>query len=58
MLELKGGAAPELRQRLYNLSPCRSRPQKSLKFHVVVVHGWQRNAQKSVMHVQSCCFAN
>ena len=27
-------------------------------FHVVVVQGRQRNAQKSVMHVQSCCFAN
>ena len=26
-------------------------------FHVVVVQGWQRNVQKSVMHVQSC-FAN
>ena len=27
------------------------------KFHVVVVQR-QRNVQKSVMHVQSCCFAN
>ena len=25
---------------------------------VVVVQGRQRNLQKSVMHVQSCCFAN
>ena len=25
-------------------------------FHVVVVHWRQRNVQKSVMHVQSCCF--
>ena len=27
-------------------------------FHVVVVQGWQRNVQKSVMNVQSCCIAN
>ena len=25
-------------------------------FHVVVVQRRQRNVQKSVMHVQSCCF--
>ena len=30
------------------------------KFHVAVVQPWVRNVQKlkSVMHVQSCCFAN
>ena len=28
------------------------------KVHVVVVQRPQRNVQKSVMHVQSCCFAN
>ena len=28
------------------------------KFHVIVVQWRQRNVQKSVMHVQSCCFAN
>ena len=27
------------------------------KFHFVVVQRWQRNVQKSAMHVQSCCFA-
>ena len=27
-------------------------------FHVVVVQWRQRNVQKSVMHVQNCCFAN
>ena len=26
------------------------------QFHVVVVQRQQRNVQKSVMHVQSCCF--
>ena len=28
------------------------------KFHVAVRQGWQKNVQKSVMHVQSCCFTN
>ena len=28
------------------------------KFHVVYVQRRQRNVKKSVMHVQSCCFAN
>ena len=27
-------------------------------FHVVDVQRRQRNVQKNVMHVQSCCFAN
>ena len=27
-------------------------------FHVIVVERRQRNVQKSVMHVQICCFAN
>ena len=27
------------------------------KFHFVVLQRWLRNVQKSVMHVQSCCFA-
>ena len=27
-------------------------------FHVVVVQWLQRNVQKSVIHVQSCCFTN
>ena len=33
-----------------------SRPRQNVK--VVVVQRRQRNVQKSVMHVQSCCFAN
>ena len=28
------------------------------KFHLPVVQRWLKNVQKSVMHVQSCCFAN
>ena len=31
---------------------------KIWSFHVVVVKGRQRNVQRSVMHVQSCCFAH
>ena len=28
------------------------------KFHVSIVQRWLINLQKSVIHVQSCCFAN
>ena len=28
------------------------------KFHVVAVQRRQQNVQQSVMHLQSCCFAN
>ena len=28
------------------------------KFHIAVVQQLQRNVQKNMMHVQSCCFAN
>ena len=31
---------------------------KFWSFHVVVVQGRQRNVQKSVLHVLSCCFAH
>ena len=45
-----------------SLSPCISRSQVNLKvwpFQVVlVVQGRQRNVQKSVMQVLSCCFAH
>ena len=33
-----------------------SKELKIWSFHVVVVQGQQGNVQKSVMHVQSCCF--
>ena len=35
-----------------------STTRKIRHFHFVVVQRQQRNVQKSVMHVQSCCFAN
>ena len=35
-----------------------STKRENRKFHVVVVQRRQRNVQKSVLHVQSCCFAN
>ena len=35
-----------------------SRKRENKHFHVVVIHWRQRNVQKSVMHVESCCSAN
>ena len=35
-----------------------SRKREIRHFHVVVMPRRKRNVQKSVMHVQSCCFAN
>ena len=35
-----------------------SKKREIRKFRVVVVQWRQRNVQKNVMHVQSCCFAN
>ena len=34
------------------------RAREIRKFHVVVVQGWLKNVQKSVMLAQSCCFTN
>ena len=44
----------KIRRRLFTFSINR----ESRHFRVVVVQWRQRNVQKSVMHVQSCCFAN
>ena len=35
-----------------------SKKLETVNFHVVVVKRRQKNVQKSVMDVQSCCFAN
>ena len=35
-----------------------TRAREIRKFHVAVVQRWPKNVQKSVMHVQSCCFTN
>ena len=35
-----------------------STKRENRQFHVVIVQWRQRNVQESVMHVQSCCFAN
>ena len=35
-----------------------STKRENRHFHVVIVQWRQRNVQESVMHVQSCCFAN
>ena len=34
------------------------RAREVRKFHVSIVQRWLINLQKSVIHVQSCCFAN
>ena len=43
-------------------SPClvvlSSTKREIRHFHILVMQRQQRNVQKSVMHVQSCCFAN
>ena len=61
MLELKrGGLARVQTQRVEFIAlpfPF-SKQIKIWAFHVVVVQGRLRNVQKSVMHVQSCYFAN
>ena len=61
MLELKrGGPAPVQTKMLEFIALLFefSGRLKILSFHVVVVRGRRRNVQKSVMHVQGCCFAH
>ena len=57
MLELKRGVQKEMVEFIALPLPS-SKKLKIWSFHVVVVQGRQRSVQKSVMHVQSCCFAN
>ena len=46
-------------ERKFRRRLCTSSVHREIRhFHVVVVQWRQRNVQKSVMHVQSCCFAN
>ena len=61
MVELKRGGHARVQTEMVELITLPFPSSKKLKiwsFHVVVVQGRQRNVQKSVMHVQSCCFAN
>ena len=60
MLELKRGARPSSERDggIYRLQFPSSKKLKIWSFHVVVVQRRQRNVQKSVMHMQNCCFAN
>ena len=57
MLELKRGVQKEMVEFIALPFPS-SKKLKIWSFHVVVVQKRQRSVQKSVMHVQSCCFAN
>ena len=60
-LEMKRGDRPRIQTEMtefIGLPFPNSDKLKIWSFHVVVVLGQQRNAQKSVLHVQSCCFAH
>ena len=60
-LELKRGDRARVQTEMleFNALPFPSSSKlKTWSFHVVVVQGQQRNVRKSVMHVQSCCFAH
>ena len=61
MLELKRGGRARVQTEVLEFIALPFPSSKKLKiwsFHVVVVQKRQRSVQKSVMHVQSCCFAN
>ena len=58
MLELKRGGHSRVQIETVELTALPFPSSKKLKiwsFHVVVVQERQRNVQKSVMHVQTCC---
>ena len=61
MLELKKGDRTRVQKEMVEFITLPFPYSSKLKiwsFHVVVVQKWQRNVQKTVMHVQSYCFAN
>ena len=60
MFELKRGGHTRVQTDggIYRLAVLVLKNLKIWSVYVVVVHGRQRNVQKSLLHVQSCCFAN
>ena len=61
MLELKRGDRARVQREMKEFITLPFPYSSELKiwsFHVVVVQKRHRNVQKSVLHVQSCCFAN
>ena len=61
MLELNRGDNPHVQTDMVEFIALPFASAKKLEiwsFHIVVMQGRQRNVQKSVMHVQSCFFAN
>ena len=58
MLELKRGGRARVQTQRVEFIALPFPSSKQITFHVVVVQGRPRNVQKSVMHVQSCYFAN
>ena len=51
-------ASSERNSKIYRFAVPVLQSTQNWTFHVVVVQGWQRNVQKSLMPVQSCCFAH
>ena len=61
MLELKRGGPARVQTKMLKFIALLfdfSGKLKIRSFHVVVVQERQRKVQKSVMHVQGCCFAH
>ena len=59
MLELKRGDNVHIQTEMVEFIALLFASSKKLKiwsFHIVVMQGWQRKVQKSVMHVQSFFF--
>ena len=59
MLELKIGCSTRVQTEMVEFialpfQSSKKKKKKNWSFHVVVVHGRQRNVQISVMHMQSC----
>ena len=61
MLELKRGGYARVQTEMVEfigLPFLSSKKVKIWSFLIVVAQGRQKNVQKSVMHMQNCCFAN
>ena len=60
-MKLKGGDLARVQTEIVEIIALPipfSNKVKIWSFHVIVLQGQQRNVQKSVMHVQSFCFAH
>ena len=60
-MKLKGGDLARVQTEIVEIIALPipfSNKVKIWSFHVIVLQGQQRNVQKSVMHVESFCFAH